>query len=140
MNIQNNFIKFYIKTHSSRIFLGRPLMHFSRFECFKFSEFWNLPIYPDLTNVNLNSCRNRLRLQLIPYLKFFFNFNLNQKIHQIQTLINLENQYFDTLTHKIFFYHNIPKIFKYRMLHTFFCFIKKHISFFEIQNFSNNYK
>ena len=96
-------IKFSIKKNIYPILLGRPLIKFSRFECCKFCEFWNLPIYPDFTNLNINSCRNRLRLQLIPYLKYFFNINLNQKITQIQELINLENQYFKTITQKIVF-------------------------------------
>ena len=114
------------------ILLGRPLIKFSRFECYKFCEFWNLPIYPDFTNLNINSCRNRLRLQLIPYLKYFFNRNLNKKITQIQRLINLENQYFKTITQKIIFSKTealaFPKILRLRISHTFLNFLEKSMS------------
>nr|BBN51437.1 conserved hypothetical protein [Halimeda borneensis] len=103
------------------IILKRPLIQLSRFECFKFCEFWNLPIYPDITNLSFNSCRNRLRLQLIPYLKYFFNLNLNQRIKIFQELINIENQYFKSIIQKLIFTEskNFPKIFKYQIFHTF---------------------
>ena len=103
------------------IILKRPLIQLSRFECFKFCEFWTLPIYPDITNLSFNSCRNRLRLQLIPYLKYFFNLNLNQRIKIFQELINIENQYFKSIIQKLIFTEsrNFPKIFKYQIFHTF---------------------
>ena len=143
MNIQKNFInpplrgeqprhlsiKFYIKKNmavpgqaAKPIVLKRPLIQLSRFECFKFCEFWTLPIFPDITNFNFNSCRNRLRLQLIPYLKYFFNLNLNQRIKIFQELINIENQYFKSLLRKRDIPQRreyFPKIFKYQIFHTF---------------------
>ena len=79
----------------------RPLVQFSRFEFLKFCEFWYLPIIPDLTNLNVHFIRNRLRLQSLPYLKFFFNIDLFQKINSIQKIINLENEYFQLIIQKL---------------------------------------
>lgn len=79
----------------------RPLIQFSRFELLKFCEFWYLPVIPDLTNLNLDFPRNRLRLQSLPYLKFFFNIHLFQKINSIQKIINLENEYFQLIIQKL---------------------------------------
>ena len=111
MNVHKNFInamksrhtchKFYIKSVDSPKLL-RPLRKFSRFEFFKFCEFWNLPIYPDLTNLNVRFQRNRLRLQSLPYLKNFFNLNLFKQIDQIQKMINFENEYFQLIIQKLF--------------------------------------
>lgn len=148
--------KFYIKSADSPKLL-RPLRKFSRFEFFKFCEFWNLPIYPDLTNLNVRFQRNRLRLQSLPYLKNFFNLNLFKQIDQIQKMINFENEYFQLIIQKFFFpppiqlkkspipvirgrycspkAYNIfyfPKIFQYRLLHYFFFSMRKKLSFNEI--------
>ena len=79
----------------------RPFIQFSRFEFLKFCEFWYLPVIPDLTNLNMHFSRNRLRLQSLPYLKFFFNIHLFQKINSIQKIINLENEYFQLIIQKL---------------------------------------
>ena len=79
----------------------RPLIQFSRFEFLKFCEFWYLPILPDLTNLNVNFHRNRLRLQSLPYLKFFFNLHLFPKIDSIQKIIHFENEYFQLIIQKL---------------------------------------
>ena len=79
----------------------RPFIQFSRFEFLKFCEFWYLPVIPDFTNLNVHFHRNRLRLQSLPYLKFFFNIDLFQKINSIQKIINLENEYFQLIIQKL---------------------------------------
>lgn len=135
--IQRHYIiKFYrrINKNSQKYILLRPLIQFSRFECLKFCEFWSLPVYPDLTNLNLKMERNRLRLQSFPYLKFFFNLHLFNKIDQIQKIINFENQYFKLIIKKFFFSvltdlkKKKNKIFSYERLTQ--CFIKSKKSVF----------
>ena len=92
----------------NKIIIWRPFIQFSRFELLKFCEFWNLPIFPDLTNFCLSLRRNRLRLQSLPYLKYFFNLNLLNKIEQIQKILDFENQYFQWILQKLYpFYFNI---------------------------------
>ena len=112
---RHKFQKFYFKkslrcktfkiNKQSSLYLNiqiyRPLIQFSRFEFLKFCEFWYLPVLPDLTNLNVHFYRNRLRLQSLPYFKFFFNIYLFQKIDSIQKIINLENEYFQLIIQKL---------------------------------------
>ena len=75
------------------IFLLRPLIETTRFDLKKLCQVWSLPIYPDLTNQNLISTRNRIRLQLLPILRFFFNSQVDTIFAQFAQ-INLQEQDF----------------------------------------------
>lgn len=130
-------VYFYSKRKNKAIKLYRPLLHISRFEFAKFCEFWNLPILPDWTNIQFYYKRNRLRLQFLPYIQFFFNTNLFKKIFQIQKIIAMENKYFQILIKKLFpwglrcFFY-FPQILQYRIVHNFLILFKRKISFNEI--------
>lgn len=151
MNVHKNFIKkktrhrvrkLYIRNLTYKYKVLRPLLNVSRFELLKFCDFWNLPLFPDFTNLNIYLRRNRLRLQFLPYLKFFFNFQILKKVNQIQIILNFENDYFQKIIQKLFYYKNenlnyFPKIFQYRIFHYFFYLMKKKISFNEISSFFN---
>lgn len=110
--------KLYIKKNifKKKILISRPFLFFSRFIFLKFCEFWGLPVYPDLTNLKINLKRNHLRLQVLPYIKFFFNKNLSFKIKQIQKIINFENQYFQKFTRKIYFSFFLISLYKVNFL------------------------
>ena len=113
-NQPRHFVKkvyFKSKTKNSLNLIYRPLLTFSRFNFLKFCEFWNLPVYPDCTNFNIHLIRNRLRLELLPYLKLFFNKNLLNTIKPIQNISTFENQYFQFLLQKIFLTFFIKKNF-----------------------------
>ena len=113
MNVHKNLInqkksrhrvsKLYIKNFKNNSIILRPLLKVSRFKLLKFCDFWNLPIFPDFTNFEISLRRNRLRLQFLPYLKFFLNSKIFKKISQIQTLLNYENQYFQLIIQKLFY-------------------------------------
>lgn len=154
MNVHKNFIntkksrhrifKLYIRnlTHKSKVL--RPLINVSRFELLKFCDFWNLPIFPDFTNFKISLRRNRLRLQFLPYLKFFYNSQIFEKINQIQSILNFENKYFQKIIQKLLYCKNenfnyFPKIIQYRIFHYFFYFMKKKISFNEISAIFKKY-
>lgn len=144
---RHKFIKIYIKLNSYNYKIKRPFIDISRFYFLKFCEFWNLPIYIDSTNCSSNFRRNRLRLQLIPYLKNFFNINLLSIVNQTQEIISLENDYFKLMVKKLFFAKNIknsfryfPKIIQYRLIHNFYYLIKKNISFIEIFKILKKFK
>ncbi|MFY2490851.1 ATP-binding protein [Escherichia coli] len=130
-------VYFHSKRKHNSIKLYRPFLNISRFECTQFCEFWNFPIRPDRTNIQFSYKRNRIRLQFLPYIQYFFNTNLFQKIVQIQKIITRENKYFDRLINKLypcefhcFFYY--PKILQYRIVHNFLLLFKRKISFNEI--------
>lgn len=133
------FTKLYINYSKKKsVKLFRPFIKISRFKLLKFCEFWNLPIHTDYTNFRLNNKRNRLRLQLLPYIKYFFNKKFFKKIIQIQKIILIENKYFNFIIKKLIFiksicFINIPKIFQYRIIHNYLILFKKKISFHEVE-------
>ena len=67
---KNNFLIKYL----------RPLLKFSRLETKLLCEKYNLPITVDVTNKNLIFKRNRIRNELLPYIRNFFNKNFDNKV------------------------------------------------------------
>lgn len=84
---------FYKKT--KKIQLVRPIICLNRFETFKLSKFWKLPIKIDLTNELLLFRRNRLRNQILPILKLFFNSKIDQAFLKFIKDLNLDQFYFN---------------------------------------------
>lgn len=58
----------------------RPLLKFSRLETKLFCQKYNLPVKVDITNKNLKFKRNRIRHELLPYIRKFFNKNFDNKL------------------------------------------------------------
>lgn len=53
--------------------LIRPLLNCSRYYITRMCEQLNLPVYPDKSNRTVQYSRNRIRKQILPSLKIFFN-------------------------------------------------------------------
>ena len=83
------------------LFLLRPLMETTRFDIKKLCQIWRLPIYPDITNQNLSSTRNRIRLQLLPIFRFFFNPQIDTILTQFAQINLQEQDYLDYLTTRL---------------------------------------
>lgn len=83
------------------IFLLRPLIETTRFDLKKLCQIWRLPIYPDVTNQNLISTRNRIRLQLLPILRFFFNPQIDTIFAQFAQISLQEQDYLNYLTTRL---------------------------------------
>lgn len=83
---------FFIKR--KKINLIRPLLVLNRFQTLKLCVFFSLPIHIDSTNKLVNFRRNRLRHQILPLFKFFFNPRANIAINRAISTINCENSYF----------------------------------------------
>lgn len=64
----------------------RPLLKFSRLETKLFCEKYNLPVKVDLTNKNLQFKRNRIRHELLPYIRKFFNKNFDNTLFKNKKL------------------------------------------------------
>lgn len=79
-------------------FVVRPLLFITRFDLKKVCAFWQLPVYPDQTNEKLVYFRNRIRKQLLPLLRFFFNPQIDKLFLQFAELANTEQLYLDGLT------------------------------------------
>lgn len=104
----NNLNLFYTKR--GKIYLIRPLLIFNRFQILRVCIFFRLPIYFDFTNKLINLRRNRLRYQIIPLFKVFFNPKINTALNRFISIINCENDYF---TNHL---KNIEKFFKLKKL------------------------
>lgn len=81
-------------TKREKVYLIRPLLAFNRFQILKMCIFFRLPIYLDFTNKLINFRRNRLRYQIIPLFKVFFNPKINASLSKFLSIINCENDYF----------------------------------------------
>lgn len=75
--------------------LVRPLLGMTRAETAAFCQTYGLPIWQDETNQNLDYRRNRLRLELIPYLQQHFNPNVEAVLAQTAELLASDRAYFE---------------------------------------------
>lgn len=77
-----------------KINLIRPLLALNRFQALKICVFFLLPINIDSTNKSLSFRRNRLRIQILPLFKIFFNPRVDMAVNKTISIINCENNYF----------------------------------------------
>nr|YP_010933194.1 hypothetical chloroplast RF62 [Nitella hyalina]APP89466.1 hypothetical protein [Nitella hyalina]WKT08440.1 hypothetical chloroplast RF62 [Nitella hyalina] len=83
---------------TKKIRLIRPLLSTTRSELSELSHEIQIPLWLDFTNFNLKIHRNRIRYQLLPYLRFFFNLNLDRSIAQFAEILHGEILFFETLS------------------------------------------
>ena len=74
--------------------LIRPLLILNRFQTLKICVFFIFPINIDSTNKLVNFRRNRLRIQILPLLKIFFNPKVDMAIDKAISIMICENNYF----------------------------------------------
>ena len=80
----------------------RPLLAFSREEIEAFVAQLGLQPRRDATNYQLNSLRNRIRLELIPVLERSYNSNLQNTLNQTSELLRAESDYLEALAYDAF--------------------------------------
>ncbi len=129
--------------------LIRPILNFHRFDLQKLTNFWKLPIYPDKSNKKTDYYRNRIRKQLLPTLKFFFNPKIDLILLQFSEILAMEQLHLEVvnnrLKHDFYFkknflfklnislFYNIPLAIKRKLFKKFLeNFTFKQISFFQI--------
>lgn len=101
--ISNKIIYCFYKKNES-LYITRVLTILTRFDIFCLLIFWNLPVYIDQTNKLIYFKRNRLRKQILPILKIFFNPNIEKVLSQFTQIWFLEKQYFKKVTEKLYNY------------------------------------
>jgi tRNA(Ile)-lysidine synthase len=106
-------------------FIWRPLVVFNRFEIQKLYTVLTLPIWTDKTNFHLNYRRNRIRFELLPYLRFYFNSKVDVAILRCIENITSESKFIKKITQKAFktsfilgskkqiIIHNYSKLYQY---------------------------
>lgn len=81
---------------TDNIILVRPLLTINRSEIWEFCQKYELPIWEDLANENLNYARNRIRKELIPYLKKNFNPKIETTLAKTAEIIKEETEYLES--------------------------------------------
>lgn len=81
---------------STGVTLVRPLLEVSRAETAQFCQNGQLPIWEDSTNQNLKYARNRIRNQLLPYLRSHFNPQVEQHLGQTAEILQADVEYLET--------------------------------------------
>ena len=90
------------KKVNRNISIVRPLINFSRSEITWFCRLFYLPIWSDITNYNFYIKRNRMRHEIFPYLKNYFNPQIKKNVTNFIKLCCTENEYIKENTLKLY--------------------------------------
>ncbi|MEH2142430.1 tRNA lysidine(34) synthetase TilS [Nostoc sp.] len=77
------------------IMLVRPLLEITRTQTEQFCQEFKLPIWEDFTNQDLQYARNRIRQELLPYLRENFNPQVESALAQTAELLQAEVEYLE---------------------------------------------
>ncbi len=79
----------------SNLRLVRPLLEATRAETAQFCQDFNLPVWEDSTNQNLQYARNRIRQELLPYLQAHFNPQVEPALAQTAEVLRADVEYLE---------------------------------------------
>ncbi|MBD6618639.1 tRNA lysidine(34) synthetase TilS [Komarekiella sp. 'clone 1'] len=83
------------------VILARPLLEITRLQTEKFCQDFQLPVWEDSTNQDLQYARNRIRQELIPYLQANFNPQVESALAQTAELLQAEVEYLEKAAHEL---------------------------------------
>ena len=103
---------------SSNLKLIRPLLNITRTEITWFCKFHQLPIWFDYTNIYYSNNRNRIRNELIPYLKQYYQINIEKSINIFLDKNSYDTEYLRQITIKVYYLIKHPSYiaFNYKLL------------------------
>lgn len=87
-------IPFYFPNLKKSVLLFRPILNFNRFDINQLCDFYYLPIYPDQTNNRIDFKRNRIRKQLLPIFRTYFNKNIDATLVRFLEISLYEKNFF----------------------------------------------
>ena len=93
--------KFLSQFYKNEYILVRPFLSLTRFDLKKICNSWKIPLFPDQSNQKLKYQRNRIRKQILPTLRFFFNPQIDTTLYQFIEIINSEQEYMDFIAARI---------------------------------------
>ena len=93
--------RFLSQFYKNEYILVRPFLSLTRFDLKKICNSWKIPLFPDQSNQKLKYQRNRIRKQILPTLRFFFNPQIDTTLYQFIEIINSEQEYMDFITARI---------------------------------------
>ncbi len=82
--------------------LVRPLLQFQRSQTAQFCQEHGLPVWDDATNRDRHYRRNRIRLELLPYLQTHFNPQVETTLAQTAEILQAEVAYLDAETTRLY--------------------------------------
>jgi tRNA(Ile)-lysidine synthase len=85
----------WMRSFTATLQLVRPLLSLTRAQTAQFCQEMGLRIWEDSTNQSLEFARNRIRLELIPYLQAHFNPQVEQAFNQTAELLQAEVEYLE---------------------------------------------
>ncbi len=86
----------------SAVTLVRPLLSFTRAETAQFCQDQQLPVWEDSSNQDLGFRRNRVRCELLPYLRSHFNPQIEQSLAQMAEITAADIDYLNVQTDHIY--------------------------------------
>lgn len=92
----------FLKNKKDIVLIIRPLLSLTRYEIKIINITYQTPIFPDKTNQKQIYTRNRIRNQLVPTLRFFFNPQIDNLFFQYNEIGYSEENFFEFLTKKIY--------------------------------------
>ena len=103
VNTADFFIEtlFLSRSFQNEYLLVRPFLSLTRFDLKKICNSWKIPLFPDQSNQKLKYQRNRIRKQILPALRFFFNPQIDTTLYQFIEILKGEQEYMDFLTTRL---------------------------------------
>ena len=89
------------KINHNYVSLVRPLLKMTRTELTEYVLMLQLPIWQDFTNKDLRIQRNRIRHQLLPYLRRYLNPNVDRVLSNWTEIVHTETLFFESLVNNI---------------------------------------
>ncbi len=91
-----------LSTPDSVVTLVRPLLSFTRAETAQFCQDQQLPVWEDSSNQDLRFRRNRVRHELMPYLRSHFNPQIERSLAQMAEITAADIDYLNAQTDHIY--------------------------------------
>nr|YP_010873121.1 tRNA Ile-lysidine synthetase [Nemalion vermiculare]WGV34348.1 tRNA Ile-lysidine synthetase [Nemalion vermiculare] len=92
----------WLRSMSTSVKIVRPILNFTRAEVKWFCHYYILPIWFDYTNIYYKNYRNRLRHEIIPYIKHYYGNDIEIHINQLLDNIYLDSEYLRQSTLKVY--------------------------------------
>ncbi|PSN11081.1 tRNA lysidine(34) synthetase TilS [filamentous cyanobacterium CCT1] len=87
---------------NSAVSVVRPLLDLTRQQTEEFCRQFKLPIWPDATNQETRYARNRIRLELLPYLQEHFNPGAELSLANTAELLTAEVELLEAMTGELY--------------------------------------
>ena len=87
---------------TTNFIIVRPCLNINRYEIKNLCNFLKLPVYPDKTNQLIKYSRNRIRKQILPIFRFYFNPQIDKILCQFIEILNKDYYFLNALTNRIY--------------------------------------